>query len=95
MRAKVGLEKVSETDNGEEAFVVVYAERDARIGYHFTTSGELTEHEVRHFFRDGRHLREDVDAMFQIARQVFDDRTKTGEAADVRIATNPSRLASN
>jgi hypothetical protein len=57
MRAKIGLETVSETDHGEEAFVVVYAERDGRIGYHFTTSGELSKNEVRQFFRDGRHLR--------------------------------------
>ena len=77
VRAKLGVEKVPETDTGEELFVVVYVKVDRRFRRGFVASRELTEDHAKHFVQDPKA---DLEAMFEIARQVFEEKARIGKA---------------
>lgn len=81
MSRHLSLEKVSESDHGEERFVVIYVEAEDRLGFQFTSSGKMTEHEARQLFRNSKRSRSDVNAMFRSARRTFNQKAEARETA--------------
>jgi hypothetical protein len=80
---KVALEKVSETPDGDELFVILFvdgSEIATGADRGCLVSGELTEPAIRQLFRDAHRPHAYVDAMFQIARHLFDEQARRGEA---------------
>lgn len=73
MQDKIGLEKLSEGDQGEQFWIVyISAEKLARQnGYFRSTSKPMREAEVREFFEKGGQPAHEVEAMFQLARDGY------------------------
>ena len=80
---KVALETVSDAPNGDELFAILFVDGSEIVtGANCASlvSGELTEPAIRQLFRDAHRPHAYVDAMFQIARHLFDEQARRGDA---------------
>jgi hypothetical protein len=69
---KIGLIQLPNAADGGERFMIVYIDGQKlaeKHGYFRTTTGAMTEAEVRAFFEKGRQPANDVEAMFRLARE--------------------------
>ena len=82
MWGEIALEKVSETPDGQEWFVIAFASEAAKpVPCTTLDSGRMTEEAIwRVFSRAGRTLA-DMHAMLRVARQVFAAKTKLAKSA--------------
>lgn len=72
MLDKIGLEKLSEGETGEQFWIIfIDGEKVGRNGYVRSTSSPMTETEVREFFEMGGQSSSDVEAMFRMAREAY------------------------
>jgi hypothetical protein len=80
MWGEIALQKVSETQEGEEMFVVVCA-GDGSPSAHDgpVESSQMTEEAIRRVFGKAGRSFADMHAMFRVARQVFKAKAKRGE----------------
>jgi hypothetical protein len=81
MWGEVVLQKVSETQDGEELFVIVFASEAAGPGRAGgIESGQMTEEAIRRLFDSAGRPLADMHAMFRVARQVFKAKAKRARA---------------
>jgi hypothetical protein len=81
MWGEAALQKVSETEDGEELFVIVFAGDVAGPGHSgCIESGQMTEEAIRRFFDSAGRQLADLHAMFRVARQVFKAQAKRARA---------------
>jgi hypothetical protein len=69
---KIGLTQVPNADDGSERFMIVFIDGQIlaeKHGYFRSTTGAMTEAEVRAFFEQGKQPSDDVEAMLRLARQ--------------------------
>jgi hypothetical protein len=69
---KIGLMQLPNAEDGSERFMIVLIDGqklEERHGYFRSTTGAMTEAEVRTLFEKGKQPSHEVDAMFRLARE--------------------------